>query len=386
MSRGVVEMHLEAAEFRWRAADFPLDDEAEPAPAHGVSLAAHLMMLEIGAAVVSARRARAKSSKRRRAHPGAQPQLGAFTDIRARRALARAASIDASRASGKTLRPLAGAPFAAKNLFDVAGLTTRAGPDQSRPSPRRRDATLAARLEAAGATRVGALNMAKMPTTSPGECARRALAQPHEPGRMTGGSSGGSAAAVAAAWAVRARLRDQRLDPRAEIAVRPVRPQTDRRRPSRAGTVPFVASFDHLGLLARSVGDLSASHDAMQGRDARDPRRPRARSSRPSRPRRRARLSRPRGSRSFRARRRAGRVRGGGSRRRRAGGDAHDRVAGNRGCPRERLSLRWTKARRRTPTIARAADEFDAEVRDRFACAMLPAPGRESAEIARLVS
>ncbi len=55
------------------------------------------------------------------------PKLGAFTDVTGARALARAEAIDAAKAKGETLGPLAGAPFAVKNLFDVAGLPTRAG-------------------------------------------------------------------------------------------------------------------------------------------------------------------------------------------------------------------------------------------------------------------
>jgi Asp-tRNA(Asn)/Glu-tRNA(Gln) amidotransferase A subunit family amidase len=55
------------------------------------------------------------------------PQVNAFTDVTAERALAQARRIDAARIAGKTLGPLAGVPFAAKNLFDIEGLPTRAG-------------------------------------------------------------------------------------------------------------------------------------------------------------------------------------------------------------------------------------------------------------------
>ena len=71
------------------------------------------------------------------------PKLGAFTDVTAKRALAKAAAIDARRARGETLGPLAGAPFAVKNLFDVAGLPTRAGSQINRDrAPASADATL----------------------------------------------------------------------------------------------------------------------------------------------------------------------------------------------------------------------------------------------------
>ena len=74
--------------------------------------------------------------------------LGAFTDVTAARALARADAIDARRARGESLGPLAGAPFAAKNLFDIEGLPTRAGSKINReraPARQGRDAGRAAR-------------------------------------------------------------------------------------------------------------------------------------------------------------------------------------------------------------------------------------------------
>jgi len=88
------------------------------------------------------------------------PALNAFTDIVQDRATARAAAVDASLAAGQPPGPLAGVPFAVKNLFDVAGLTTRAGSLINRSNPPATvDATLVTRMEAAGAVLVGALNM-----------------------------------------------------------------------------------------------------------------------------------------------------------------------------------------------------------------------------------
>ena len=88
------------------------------------------------------------------------PKLGAFTDVVAARARQKAAEIDARRARGEKLGPLAGAPFAVKNLFDVAGIATLSGSKINRShKPASADATLARRLEAAGAILVGALNM-----------------------------------------------------------------------------------------------------------------------------------------------------------------------------------------------------------------------------------
>ncbi|HTZ67288.1 MAG TPA: amidase family protein, partial [Roseiarcus sp.] len=86
--------------------------------------------------------------------------LGAFTDVTAERALAKADAIDAARARGENLGALAGAPFAVKNLFDIEGLATRAGSKINRDrAPAKTDATAVARLDAAGAVLIGALNM-----------------------------------------------------------------------------------------------------------------------------------------------------------------------------------------------------------------------------------
>src|ERR1700760_4272337 len=86
--------------------------------------------------------------------------LNSFTDLTAERARATARAVDAAIAAGKTVGPLAGVPFAVKNLFDVKGLPTRAGSKINRDrQPSESDATLIERLEASGAVLVGALNM-----------------------------------------------------------------------------------------------------------------------------------------------------------------------------------------------------------------------------------
>src|SRR6202000_1078996 len=76
------------------------------------------------------------------------------------RARAKARAIDAAIEAGKPVGPLAGVPFAVKNLFAVKGISTRAGSRINRDlRPASRDATLIERMEAAGAVLVGALNM-----------------------------------------------------------------------------------------------------------------------------------------------------------------------------------------------------------------------------------
>jgi 1-carboxybiuret hydrolase len=199
--------------------------------------------------------------------------LGAFTDVTATRALAKADAIDAARARGTSLGPLAGAPFAVKNLFDVDGLATRAGSKINRDrAPATKDATLLARLEAAGAILVGALNMGEYAYDFTGQNAHDGPSRnPHNLEHMSGGSSGGSAAAVAGGLVPIALGSDTNGSirvPSSFCGLFGLKPTYGRL--SRAGTFPFVASLDHVGPFARSVGDLALSYDAMLGRDSSD--------------------------------------------------------------------------------------------------------------------
>src|SRR6201991_2890233 len=199
--------------------------------------------------------------------------LNCFTDVTAERARARAKAIDAAIAAGKNVGPLAGVPFAVKNLFDVQGLSTRAGSKINRdlkPSPR--DATLIERMEAAGAVLVGALNMGEYAYDFTGENIHDGPSRnPHDPTRMTGGSSGGSGSAVGGGLVPIALGSDTNGSIRAPSSfcgIFGLKPTYGRL--SRARSFPFVASLDHLGPFARSVCDLALAYDAMQGPDADD--------------------------------------------------------------------------------------------------------------------
>jgi 1-carboxybiuret hydrolase len=202
------------------------------------------------------------------------PMLNAFTDMTADRARARADAIDARRAKGEPMGPLAGVPFAVKNLFDVAGLPTRAGSkiNRDRP-PASRDSPLIERLEAAGAVLVGALNMGEYAYDFTGENVHDGPSRnPHDRACMTGGSSGGSGGAVAGRLAPLALGSDTNGSirvPASLCGVFGLKPTYGRL--TRARTFPFVASLDHVGPFARSVADLAACYDAMQGPDADDP-------------------------------------------------------------------------------------------------------------------
>lgn len=199
--------------------------------------------------------------------------LNSFTDVTADRARAKARAIDADIAAGKTVGPLAGVPFAVKNLFDVAGLPTRAGSKINRDlTPAKRDAALIERMEAAGAVLVGALNMGEYAYDFTGENVHDGPSRnPHDTSRMTGGSSGGSGSAVGGALVPIALGSDTNGSirvPSSFCGIFGLKPTYGRL--SRARSFPFVASLDHLGPFARSVTDLALAYDAMQGPDADD--------------------------------------------------------------------------------------------------------------------
>ncbi len=201
------------------------------------------------------------------------PVLNAFTDVVAERATARAKDIDAAVARGENPGPLAGVPFAVKNLFDVKGLPTRAGSKINRDlAPSQRDATLIEKMEAAGAVLVGALNMGEYAYDFTGENVHDGNSRnPHDTSKMTGGSSGGSGGAVAGGLVPIALGSDTNGSirvPASFCGIFGLKPTYGRL--SRARSFPFVGSFDHLGPLARSVEDLALAYDAMQGPDPED--------------------------------------------------------------------------------------------------------------------
>lgn len=201
------------------------------------------------------------------------PSLNSFTDVIATRARATAGKIDAALAAGGRAGPLAGVPFAVKNLFDIEGLPTRAGSKINRDrAASSRDATLIERLEAAGAVLVGALNMGEYAYDFTGENVHDGPSRnPHDLTRMSGGSSGGSGSAVGGGLVPLALGSDTNGSirvPSSFCGIFGLKPTYGRL--SRARSFPFVASFDHLGPFARTARDLALAYDAMQGPDADD--------------------------------------------------------------------------------------------------------------------
>jgi AtzE family amidohydrolase len=202
------------------------------------------------------------------------PLLNSFTAVIEQRALARAQALDDARTEGEQLGPLAGVPFAVKNLFDVAGIPTVAGSKINRDNePATRDATLIERLEAAGAVLVGALNMGEYAYDFTGDNIHDGASRnPHDLARISGGSSGGSGSAVGGSLVPLALGSDTNGSirvPSSLCGIFGLKPTYGRL--SRAGTFPFVASLDHLGPFARTTRDLAMAYDAMQGFDPHDP-------------------------------------------------------------------------------------------------------------------
>ncbi len=224
----------------------------------------------IAAGEFSAQEVLASSIERIEATDG---RVNAFTGKSYERAKREAAAIDRMRARGEKLPPLAGLPYAVKNLFDVAGEVTLAGSRINRGNaPAHEDAFLVQRLQAAGAVLVGSLNMDEYAygftteNTHYGPCHN-----PHDLSCIAGGSSGGSGAAVAAQQVPLALGSDTNGSirvPASLCGVWGLKPTFGRL--SRRGTYPFVHNVDHLGPLADSVEGLALSYDAMQSPDALD--------------------------------------------------------------------------------------------------------------------
>jgi aspartyl-tRNA(Asn)/glutamyl-tRNA(Gln) amidotransferase subunit A len=202
----------------------------------------------------------------------ANARLNCFLEIDADGALGAAEHADRQRASGAVLGTLHGVPLAHKDMFDIAGERVRYGSrvrGEHRPA---QTATVIERLAAAGAIRVGALNMAEFalgPTGhngALGDC-RNAL----DPDYMAGGSSSGSGTAVAA-FAAHGSLGSDtggsvRI-PAAANGIVGLKPTYGR--VPRHGAMRLAPSIDVIGPLARSVRDCARLLQVVAGHDPRD--------------------------------------------------------------------------------------------------------------------
>jgi aspartyl-tRNA(Asn)/glutamyl-tRNA(Gln) amidotransferase subunit A len=213
-------------------------------------------------------------------------RLNAFLTVQAERALDDARAIDARRARGEPLGPLAGVPIGLKDALctreapTTAGskiLTRRARPGEPELDPRRGwrppyDATVVARLRAADALLPGKTNMDEFAMGSSNENSAFGPARnPWDETRIPGGSSGGSAVAVAAGMTPGALGSDTGgsiRQPASLSGVVGVKPTYGR--VSRFGLIAFASSLDQIGCFARDVRGAACVLRTIAGRDARD--------------------------------------------------------------------------------------------------------------------
>ena len=200
--------------------------------------------------------------------------LNCFTEVLGDRAIAEAKQVDAAIARGEDPGPLAGVPFAVKNLLDIEGLPTLAGSMIRTDAPPASEDAVAVRLmRDAGAVLVGALNMDEFAYGFTTENSHYGPTRnPHDLTRVAGGSSGGSAAAVAAGLVPITLGSDTNGSirvPAAFCGVFGLKPTYGRI--SRRGAFLFAGSLDHIGHFARTSEDLAAAFDVLNGPDVLDP-------------------------------------------------------------------------------------------------------------------
>jgi 1-carboxybiuret hydrolase len=194
--------------------------------------------------------------------------INAFTTVTADRARKRAREIDALVASGKNPGPLAGVPFAAKDLFDIESVVTLAGSRvlASNP-PATQDAAAIRALEQAGGILVGALNMEEFAYGFLTDNAHYGRTRnPLDLERTAGGSSGGTGAAVASGMVPLALGTDTNGSiriPASFCGVVGMKPTFGR--VSSVGMVPLAPSQDHVGWIGNCVSDVALAWRVLSG-------------------------------------------------------------------------------------------------------------------------
>ncbi|OMC51766.1 aspartyl/glutamyl-tRNA amidotransferase subunit A [Mycolicibacterium fortuitum] len=200
-------------------------------------------------------------------------RFNAFLHVAADAALAEAARIDAAVAAGETLpSPLAGVPLALKDVFTATDMPTTAGSKILEGWRAPYDATVTAKLRAAGIPILGKTNMDEFAMGSSTEnSAYGPTRNPWNTERVPGGSGGGSAAALAAYQAPLAIGTDtggsirQPAALTATVGVKPTYGTV-----SRYGLIACASSLDQGGPCARTVLDTALLHQVIAGHDPRD--------------------------------------------------------------------------------------------------------------------
>ncbi|MDQ3164558.1 MAG: Asp-tRNA(Asn)/Glu-tRNA(Gln) amidotransferase subunit GatA [Actinomycetota bacterium] len=200
------------------------------------------------------------------------PAVHAFLHVDADGAMATARRVDDRRVAGETLPPLAGVPVAVKDVMATRGIPTTCGSAILAGWVPPYDATVVARLRAAGLPILGKTNMDEFAMGSSTE--HSAYGPTHNPwdlGRIPGGSGGGSAAAVAAYEAPLAVGTDTGgsiRQPGAVTGTVGVKPTYGG--VSRYGLVALASSLDQAGPVTRTVLDAAMLHEVIGGYDPMD--------------------------------------------------------------------------------------------------------------------
>ena len=187
------------------------------------------------------------------------PLLNAFITVLSDDARRQARSLDAELARGVDRGPLHGIPISLKDIVDLAGAPTTAASRLRTGHRAAADARVAAHLRAAGAIVIGKCNLHEFAFGTTGEeSAYGPTRNPHAPAHIPGGSSSGSAVSVATGMALASIGTDTggsiRIPASAcgVVGLKPTHGEV-----SLDGVVPLAPSLDHVGPLARSVGDAA---------------------------------------------------------------------------------------------------------------------------------
>ncbi|WP_067802000.1 amidase [Nocardia beijingensis] len=197
------------------------------------------------------------------------PIVNAFVSVSADTARAAARAADAELGSGLDRGPLHGIPVAIKDIVDIVGQVTGCGSNARPAQPATADADCTAVVRAAGAVIIGKTVLHEFAYGATGDrSAQGPSRNPHDPGRISGGSSGGSAVAVAAGMVPLAIGTDTAGSVRVPAALCGVvgfKPAFDAI--STRGVFPLAPTLDHVGLFARSVEDTATAYRILARAD-----------------------------------------------------------------------------------------------------------------------